>query len=83
MAERYKIEVEAVKKAVATETLAKELKMRKASSLVTDSAVAEEPKAEEAAEEKPKKKAPAKRTAKKKAAEEAPAEAPAEADAAE
>lgn len=83
MAERYKIEVEAVKKAVATETLAKELKMRKASSLVTDSAVAEEPKAEEAAEEKPKKKAPAKRTTKKKAAEEAPAEAPAEADAAE
>lgn len=74
MAERYKIEVEAVKKAVATDTLARELKMRKASAIVTDNAVAE---AEEKTEEKPKKKAPAKRTTKKKVAEEAPAEAPA------
>lgn len=80
MAERYKIEVEAVKKAVATDTLARELKMRKASALVTDNAVAE---AEEKTEEKPKKKAPAKRTTKKKVAEEAPAEASAEAPATE
>lgn len=72
MAERYKIEVDAVKKAVATDTLVRELKMRKASALVTDNAVAEA--AEEKAEEKPKKKAPAKRTTKKKTAEEAPVE---------
>lgn len=71
MAERYKIEVEAVKKAVATDTLMRELKMRKASAIVTDNAVAE---AEEKAEEKPKKKAAAKKTTKKKAAEEVPAE---------
>ena len=72
MAERYKIEVDAVKKAVAADTLVRELKMRKASALVTDNAVAEA--AEEKTEEKPKKKAPAKKAAKKKTEEETPVE---------
>lgn len=82
MAEKYEIEVDEVKKAVAADTLAKELKMRKASAFVTENAVAEAA-SEEKTEEKPKKKAPAKRTAKKKAAEDASADAPAEAPAAE
>lgn len=72
MAERYKIEVDAVKKAVAADTLVRELKMRKASALVTDNAVAEA--AEGKTEEKPKKKAPAKKAAKKKTEEETPVE---------
>ncbi len=72
MAEKYKLDVDAVKKAVNTYTLVQELKMRKASAFVTDNAVVLEA-SEEKAEEKPKKKAPAKRTTKKKAAEDAPA----------
>ena len=72
MAERYGVDADTVKKAIQADTVKKELCARKASAIVTDSAVAE---AEEAP--KAKKKAPAKKTAtKKKAAakEEAPAE---------
>ena len=72
MSERYGVDVETVKKAVMADTVKKELSSRKASAIVTDSAVAE---SEEAP--KTKKKAPAKKTAtKKKAAvkEEAPVE---------
>ncbi|MBQ2758993.1 MAG: trigger factor [Clostridia bacterium] len=72
MAERYSVDADTVKKAITADTVKKELCARKASAIVTDSAVAE---AEEAP--KAKKKAPAKKTAtKKKAAakEEAPAE---------
>ena len=65
MAERYKMDVADVKKAIAEDHLTKELKNRKASSLVLDAAVAEQA-------EKPKKKAAAKKPAAKKA-EDAPA----------
>ena len=73
MAERYKVTVDDVKKAISADAINRELKSRKASDLVINSAVATAPVAEEAAEEapaaeeKPKKKAPAKKTSKKKA----------------
>ena len=75
MAERYHMEADDVKKAVAADALTKELKSRKASELVLAAAVEEdEPKEEK--KPAPKKKAPAKKApAKKKpAAEETPAE---------
>ena len=50
MAERYGVDVENVKKAVAADSVRKELVMRKASDLLRESAVAEEAK-EEASEE--------------------------------
>ena len=50
MAERYKMEVEDVKKAISAEALKKELSSRKASAIVIDSAVAEEPAPDDAAE---------------------------------
>ena len=89
MAERYRVDLDTVKKAISVDRVKTDLKNRKASDLVKETAVAEAPKPEEdAGEEKPKKKAPAKKKvpAKKKAeadeaaAEEKPAEeaAPAE-----
>lgn len=66
MAEKYGVDVDTVKKAIMADTVASELKARKASDIVKENAVEEA-----AAEEKPKKKA-------KKAAKKADAEEPAE-----
>jgi trigger factor len=76
-AENYQVEIERVKAAIAADLIARDIRFKKASDIVCDSAVAtdvkpEEPKAEEpAAEEKPK----AKRTrSKTKKTEEKPQE---------
>ncbi len=78
MAERYKVTVDEVKKAISADMIITELKSRKASDIVVNSAVATAPVIEEetaedapAEEEKPKKKAPAKKASKKKAEESA------------
>ena len=77
MAERYGVDVDKVKAAISEENVARDLKNRKASDLVKETAVAEAPEAEDA---KPKKKAPAKKkaTARKTEDEAAPAEEKAE-----
>ncbi len=73
MSEKYGVDIETVKKAVMAETLKKELKARKATSVVMDNATEEGETKKKAA-----KKPAAKKTTKKKAAEENPAEAAAE-----
>ena len=62
MAERYGVELEAAKDALNVDVIVREVKLRKASELVCDSAVAEKPeaKAEEKKESKPKAKSGAK-----------------------
>lgn len=69
MSEKYGVDIETVKKAVMAETVKKELKARKASAIVTESAVEEGAPKKKAAAKKP----AAKKTTKKKA-EEVPAE---------
>ena len=70
MAEKYGVDIETVKKAVMADTVKKELKARKASAIVTESAVEEGAPKKKAAAKKP----AAKKTTKKKAEEAAPAE---------
>lgn len=53
LAESYKMELDDVKKALNTDGLKSDLKLRKAARLIADSAVAVAPKAPEAAEEAP------------------------------
>lgn len=69
LSEKYGVDIETVKKAVMAETFKKELKARKASAIVTESAVEEGAPKKKAAAKKP----AAKKTTKKKA-EEVPAE---------